>query len=105
MEELDVRGTGLSAAVLADIVGQRADVESVTLVAADDALAEFRELSGFGEAVDQLSANPLPHTLVVRPAASNTEVTMGMLLPPKAEYVNLHPNCFHLWEVDDLREA
>lgn len=27
--------------------------------------------------------------------------TMGMLLPPKAEYVNLHPNCFHLHEVPD----
>lgn len=27
------------------------------------------------------------------------EVTMAMLLPPKGEYVNLHPNCFHLWEV------
>ncbi len=26
-------------------------------------------------------------------------VTMGMLLPPKAEYVALHPNCFHLHEV------
>lgn len=29
------------------------------------------------------------------------EVTMGMLLPPKADYVNHHPNCFHLWEVKD----
>ena len=79
---------------LADIVGQRADVESVTLVAADDALAEFRELSGFGEAVDQLTANPLPHTLVVRPAASNTEVTMGMLNEelgnlPEADFVQV----------------
>jgi len=27
------------------------------------------------------------------------EVTMGMLLPPKGEYVNVHPNCFHLHEV------
>jgi hypothetical protein len=26
-------------------------------------------------------------------------VTMGMLLPPKSEYVALHPNCFHLHEV------
>ncbi len=79
---------------LANIVGQRADVESVTLVAADDALAEFRELSGFGEAVDQLTANPLPHTLVVRPADSNTEVTMGMLNEelgnlPEADFVQV----------------
>jgi cell division transport system permease protein len=79
---------------LADIVGQRADVESVTLVAADDALDEFRELSGFGEALDQLTANPLPHTLVVRPAATNTEVTMGMLNEelgnlPEADFVQV----------------
>jgi hypothetical protein len=26
-------------------------------------------------------------------------ITMGMLLPPKDEYVNLHPNCFHLHEI------
>lgn len=27
------------------------------------------------------------------------EATMAMLLPPRSEYVNLHPNCFHLHEV------
>lgn len=27
-------------------------------------------------------------------------VLMAMLLPPKDEYVNLHPNCFHLHEID-----
>jgi hypothetical protein len=27
------------------------------------------------------------------------QVTMGMLLPPRSEYVNLHPNCFHLHEI------
>jgi hypothetical protein len=26
-------------------------------------------------------------------------ITMAMLLPPKAEYVNLHKNCFHLHEM------
>jgi hypothetical protein len=29
------------------------------------------------------------------------ECTMAMLLPPKDEYVNLHPNCFHLHEICD----
>jgi hypothetical protein len=28
-------------------------------------------------------------------------VTMAMLLPPRQEYVNIHPHCFHLWEVRD----
>lgn len=27
------------------------------------------------------------------------DVTMAMLLPPRAEYVNVHPNCFHLHEI------
>lgn len=28
------------------------------------------------------------------------KVTMAMLLPPMEEYVNLHPNCFHLHEIE-----
>ena len=49
-------------------IEQRRDVEEVTLVEADAALAEFRTSSGFGEALDALKDNPLPHALVVRPA-------------------------------------
>jgi cell division transport system permease protein len=67
------------AEMLAGIVQQRADVESVTLVTATDALAEFRELSGFGAALDHLDGNPLPHTLVVRPGASNTQRSIILL--------------------------
>ena len=79
---------------LANIVGQRADVESVVLVPADEALAEFREQSGFGEALDHLDDNPLPHTLVVRPAGTNTEVSMGLLNEelgnlPEADFVQV----------------
>ena len=54
-------------------IGQRRDVEDVTLVEADDALAEFRKNSGFGAALDALEDNPLPHALVVRPAAEYRE--------------------------------
>jgi cell division transport system permease protein len=64
---------------LAAIIGQRADVERVTLVTADEALQEFRAHSGFGDALDHLTANPLPHTLVVRPSAFNTEQSMVLL--------------------------
>jgi cell division transport system permease protein len=45
----------------------RDDVAGVTLVDRDAALAEFRAKSGFGEALDALNTNPLPHALVVRP--------------------------------------
>ncbi len=64
---------------LADIIQQRADVEQVTLIAADEALAEFRDQSGFGEALDHLTVNPLPHTIVVRPGNNHTEASMGLL--------------------------
>lgn len=79
---------------LATIVLQRADVESVTLISADDALAEFREQSGFGDALDHLTGNPLPHTLVVRPAPANTEVSIGLLNEelgnlPEADFVQV----------------
>lgn len=26
---------------------------------------------------------------------------MVMILPPRSEYVNIHPNCFHLHEIDE----
>jgi cell division transport system permease protein len=64
---------------LAKLIEQRADVESVRLLTAEDALEEFRDQSGFGEALDQLAENPLPHTLIVRPGASNTSQTIVLL--------------------------
>ncbi len=33
------------------------------------------------------------------------DVTMGLLLPPKAEYVNIHRNCFQIVEVVDSQEV
>jgi cell division transport system permease protein len=49
-------------------IRQRRDVESAQLTLADEALKAFRRESGFGAAIDALNENPLPHTLVVRPA-------------------------------------
>ncbi|HEX4240928.1 MAG TPA: permease-like cell division protein FtsX [Steroidobacteraceae bacterium] len=46
----------------------RGDVASVRTVTADQAMAEFRKTSGFGQALDALTDNPLPDTLVVTPA-------------------------------------
>ena len=57
----------------AERIRQRRDVDEVTLVEADAALAEFRRNSGFGAALDALKTNPLPHALVVRPDAEYRE--------------------------------
>ncbi len=61
------------------LIGQRADVETVQFISADEALAEFKQQSGFGEALDQLPKNPLPHTLVVRPGPGNTSASLVLL--------------------------
>lgn len=48
-------------------IESRDDVAGVSYIDRDEALAEFRRQSGFGEALAALDGNPLPHTLVVRP--------------------------------------
>ncbi len=45
----------------------RADVAQVVFVSREDALEEFRALSGFAEVLDSLDNNPLPHLLLVSP--------------------------------------
>ncbi len=64
---------------LSRLLRQRADVETVELITADQALAEFKQQSGFGEALDQLSGNPLPHALIVRPGPGNTSASLILL--------------------------
>lgn len=57
---------------LAQAAGQRADVAAVTVIPADKGLEDFRTYSGFGEALEALKDNPLPHVLHVRPRADNS---------------------------------
>ncbi len=64
---------------LARLIGQRADISSVELITADDALVEFKQQSGFGAALDQLGENPLPHALVVRPNPGSTSASLILL--------------------------
>jgi cell division transport system permease protein len=54
---------------LAERMRQRRDLEEVELVTAEEALKAFRTDSGFGDAIDALNENPLPHALVLRPTA------------------------------------
>jgi len=56
----------------AERIRQRRDVAEAQLIVADEALKEFRRDSGFGDAIDALNENPLPHTIVVRPAPTYT---------------------------------
>lgn len=48
-----------------------AAIENVTWIDRDSGLAQFREASGFGDALNSLSENPLPDVLLVTPAATH----------------------------------
>jgi cell division transport system permease protein len=52
---------------LAKQLHQRGDVAAVRVITAEQAMAEFRTESGFGKALDALTDNPLPDTLIVTP--------------------------------------
>jgi len=74
---LDKKAGGTRAQALAKQLRSRPDVAAVRVIAADEALAQFRSASGFGTALDALRDNPLPDTLVVTPTlpASNPKGT------------------------------
>ncbi len=79
---------------LTSIITQRADVESVRLISAEEALESFKTDSGFGDALNHLTSNPLPHTLVVRPSSINTQAMVLLLNEelanlPEADFVQV----------------
>lgn len=47
---------------------ERPGIQSITVTTATQALEEFKQASGFGDALTALEDNPLPHHIVVRPA-------------------------------------
>ena len=53
---------------LAAEIEARQDVEAMVFISRTEAMEEFRARSGFGKALDALEDNPLPHSIVVRPA-------------------------------------
>ncbi len=49
-------------------------------ISRDEALQSFKQNSGFGESLEQLSSNPLPHTIVVQPVHAIEPVDIKTLL-------------------------
>jgi cell division transport system permease protein len=64
---MDKRASAVRVGSLAKLLRQRDDVAAVRVITAEQAMAEFRADSGFGKALDALSENPLPDTLIVTP--------------------------------------
>ena len=95
---LDKKAPRPRAEALASQWRVRPDVAAVRVITADQALAQFREASGFGSALDALSDNPLPDTLVVTPAlaASTAEATETLRRrsppPPTCKVCKSTPN-------------
>jgi len=68
----------------AEAIAARAGVAGVELVSPEEGLAEFRKLSGIGDALQALPENPLPWLAKVRPApprdtAADVEALAGEL--------------------------
>jgi len=47
------------------------EIEKLQLITPQQALAEFREMSGFGDALDILDENPLPVVLAIKPVSTS----------------------------------
>ncbi|MGH8454675.1 MAG: permease-like cell division protein FtsX [Nevskiales bacterium] len=65
---------------LARELGKREGVASALYISRAQALAEFRQLSGFGEALDVLQENPLPAVIVVRPDTDRSPQQIDQLV-------------------------
>ena len=64
---------------ISELIGQRADIEQVKLITADEALQDFKNQSGFGKAISQIEINPLPHTIVITPSSNSTNTSIFLL--------------------------
>lgn len=77
-----------SVEALAARLRHRDDIADVQIISAEEALAEFRESSGFGDAVEALEENPLPPVLVVGPAPSSSGPDQASLLVAELEQLS-----------------
>jgi len=69
-----------SGRTLARDIGKRPGVARATYISREQSLAEFKELSGFGEALDLLEDNPLPAVIVVTPQRDLPRATLDRLI-------------------------
>jgi cell division transport system permease protein len=74
------RGVSESGALkLAQKIRDMRKVTRVDYISRDAALAEFKQHSGFGSALNALGDNPLPAVLIVRPAPAETAAAIETL--------------------------
>jgi len=71
--------------VLINKLGLYDTIDTVTYISNHQALQEFKEISGFSKALEQLDENPLPAVLVVVPVKSAMNAAGSKLLVAKLE--------------------
>ena len=64
-------------------LAQMPEIDELQLITPEQALAEFRELSGFGEALDVLDENPLPAVITVKPDRAHADADAAAALLEK----------------------
>jgi len=68
------------AKTLARKLGQRNDIARVDYLSREQTLAEFKQQSGFGDALKALKKNPLPSVLIIQPAQANKQPQQTAIL-------------------------
>jgi len=61
------------------------EIDQLRYISKDDAVAEFKSLSGFGEALDYLESNPLPASFIVMPTKFHKQADPAKALLAKLE--------------------
>ncbi len=64
---------------LAKTLQQRPDIQQTKYISPTQALEEFRQSSGFSDAIDYLQSNPLPAVIIVYPTLENTELISELI--------------------------
>ncbi len=59
----------------ASTILKRDDIAQTILIKKDEALSEYKKLSGFSDALDVLDENPFPNVIVVKPVSKNINAT------------------------------
>ncbi|WP_354623547.1 permease-like cell division protein FtsX [Psychromonas sp. MME2] len=71
--------------VLINKLSLYSDIETVTHITSNQALEEFKEMSGFSKALDYLEDNPLPDVLVIVPTPDAMNIASSKLLVAKLQ--------------------
>jgi cell division transport system permease protein len=77
---LDLKTSEKSARKLNNTLASKEMVQNTEFISRDSALQTFRQSSGFGESINTLLSNPLPHTIVVNPKNDSDKFEIKKLL-------------------------